>query len=98
MAFRGGQIDEAAFAQHINPAAVAQGELLDKLARLSPRRSDVAQRLEIDLHVEVPGVAKDGAVLQLLEMIPRDYVLVAREGDKQVADGSRLPHGHHAES
>ena len=50
----------------------------------------LAQRLQVDLDVEVPGVADDRAVLQRLEMVARDHVLVAGHGDEDVADLGRF--------
>ena len=58
----------------------------------------LAERFEIDLDVEVAGVAEDRAILQLFEMIAGDDALVAGKRDEQVADGGGLRHGHHAEA
>ena len=87
MPFGGGKVDQAAFGQHVQPAPVAERILFHELARLPVRRADLGQRFQIDLHIEVPGVAEDRAVLHALEMIARDHVLVAGHGDENVADG-----------
>ena len=98
MPFGGGQVDQAALAQNIDAAAVAQRELLDELARRAARRRRFAQRFQIDLDVEVARVAEDRAVLHLVEVVLGDDVLVARQGDEEVADDGGFVHGHHAEA
>src|ERR1043166_2131510 len=98
MPFGSRQVNETAFAQHVDLTAIAESELLHEFASLAPRRCQTAHRLQVDLDVEVPGIAQNRAVLQVLEMITRDYVLVARDGDKNVPDLGRIHHRHDAEA
>src|ERR1022692_2726626 len=81
---------------HVEPTPVAERILFHELARLAVRRTDFGQRLQIDLHIEVSRVAKDGAVLHALEVIARDDVLIARDGHEDVADDGGFRHGHDA--
>ena len=98
MPLGGGQIDQPALAQHIYAPPVPQGELFDILADLAPGRRHLAQRFEVDLDIEVAGVADDGAALDVLEVLARDHALIAGEGHKQVADRGRFEHRHDAEA
>ena len=93
MPFGGREIDQAAVGQHVQLAPVAERILFHELARLPVGRTDLGQRLQIDLHVEVSRVAEDGAVLHALEVIARDYVFVARDGHEDVADHGGFSHG-----
>src|SRR5207244_4346711 len=58
----------------------------------------VLQGGEIEFHVEVPGVADDGAVLHGDEVLAADDVLVAGDGDKHIADLGGLGHWHDRET
>src|SRR5260221_724987 len=98
MPFGGGQIDQAAFAQNIDPATVTQRELFDKLACRTAGGSNFAQRFQIDLDIKVAPVAQDRAVLHFVEVVFGDYVLIACECNENVADSGGLGHSHHAET
>ena len=66
MAFGGGEIDEAAFAEQINLAAVLHGVFVDEGARGFLAAGKLFERGDIDLHVEVAGVADHRAIFHAL--------------------------------
>src|SRR5436309_1039222 len=57
-----------------------------------------AQHLDIDLHVEVAGVANNRSALHFLEVLAADHALVARDGDVNVTFLHRFSHRHHSEA
>ena len=62
VAFGGGQVDQAAFAEQIDLPPVGQGVLLDEGAHLARRRDGhLFQRRDVDLDVEMAGVGDDRA-------------------------------------
>ena len=63
MALGGGEVDEPAVGEQVDPAAVRERELLDELARLARLGRERAQRRDLDLDVEVARVGEDRAVL-----------------------------------
>ena len=82
-----------------------------RFRRRSPRsyccdeRQDVAdldgrgaQRVEVDLDVEVPGVGQDRAVLHALEVLAAQDRARAGDGDEDVAARRRLQRGHDLEA
>src|SRR5438552_3974562 len=96
MALGGGQVDETAFAQQINLAAIFHRIFFDELARGTAGRSHLLQRGDINLHVEVPGVGDHGAVFHHVEMLFVEHVLIAGNGDEDIADLGSFAHGHDA--
>src|SRR5690242_13722371 len=96
MSFGGSQVDEAAFTEHVEFAAVAERIFVDELTGLPAGGGHTAQGFQVDFNVEMPRVAQDGAVLHALEMIARDYMLVAGDSDEDVADGGGVAHRHDA--
>jgi hypothetical protein len=50
----GGQVDQAAVAEQVDPAAVLETELLDELADRTPFAREPLERRDVDLDVEVP--------------------------------------------
>ena len=77
---------------------VLQPELVDELADHPPRPRPLRERRDVDLDVEVAGVADDRAVLHDREVLVRDDVLVAGHGDEDVADLGGLGHRHDPEA
>ena len=61
MAGGAAQIDQPSLGQHDQPLAVGKDDLIGLRLDLLPRV--VAQRLDLDLAVEMADVADDGAVL-----------------------------------
>jgi hypothetical protein len=49
---------------------------------------EIAQRLDLDLGVEVADIADDGVVLHRAHMVDGDDVLVAGRGDEDVGFGA----------
>ena len=94
----GGEVDEPALGEQVDLAAVGERELLDELPRLAGVGRKRAERRDVDLDVEVPGVGEDRAVLEALHVLARDDVLVAGRRDEDVAHLGRLRHRHHLEA
>src|SRR2546427_9308945 len=86
------QVHEPAFAQQVDPPAVRQEELLYALADHLASAGEPLQRWDVDLHIEVAGVAHDGAVLHDREMLLADHLQIAGDGDEEVADPRGLLH------
>ena len=82
-------------ASRIDAPAVGHRELLDEVPGLPRRDGERLQRGDVDLDVEVPGVADDRAVLHHGEVIVGDHVLVAGGGAEDVTDRRGLRHRHH---
>src|SRR5919197_4285397 len=70
MPLRRRQVDEAPFAEHEYAATAAELEFLDERPHDLAAVRQLGERLEVDLDVEVAGVAYDGAVLQACEVLP----------------------------
>ena len=96
VALGGSQVDEAAFAEHVDPAVVLQGVLFDELPDLPLLLRDPPQSVKVQLDVEVTRVGDDGAVLHHEEMFPADHVDVPRERAEEIPDLRRLVDGHDA--
>ena len=77
------EIDQPPLGQHDQPLAVRKDDLVDLRLDLLP--GIVAQRLDLDLAVEMADVADDGAVLHVPHVVDRDHVDVAGRGDEDVA-------------
>ena len=98
MALGGGEIDEPAVADEVEPPAVGQRELVDERARLAGLDGEVAERPDLDLDVEVARVGEDRTVLHALDVRPRDDVLVARRRAEDVAERGGPVHRHDLEA
>jgi hypothetical protein len=77
------QIDQPALGQDDQPLAVGKDDLVDLRLDLLP--GVVAQRVDLDLAVEVADVADNGAILDVPHVDDRDHIDVAGRGDKDVA-------------
>src|SRR5512143_2230787 len=95
MALGRGEVDQSSLAQDVDLSAITHGELFDELTDLAPFLLHLVERLEVDLDVEVAGVADDGAVLHHPEVLLADHLDVAGHGNEDVADPGGFGHGHH---
>ena len=86
MPFGGREVDEPALADQVDAASVRELELLDLGTRLACGNSELAQRRDLDLDVEVAGVGEDRPVLQPLDGRAGDDVLVSGRRAEDVAD------------
>jgi hypothetical protein len=77
------QIDQPALGQDDQPLAVGKDDLV--YLRLDLLPGVVAQRVDLDLAVEVADVAENGAILDMPHVDDRDHIYVAGRGDKDVA-------------
>ena len=98
MTFRGGEIYEAAFAEQVNLAAAFQRVFIHERANFALAAGQFFERGDINFHVEVAGVADDGAGLHGFEMLVANDALVAGNSDVHVAFFHGFGHGHHAEA
>ncbi len=98
MPLGGGQVDQAPLAEHVDPPAVLQRELVHERPDGPPAARHRAERRQVDLDVEVAGVRQDRAVLQPAEVVARQDRGVAGDGDEDVAHLRRPGHRHHLEA
>src|SRR5271165_3380896 len=98
MAFGGGQVDEAAFAQQVDLASVFQRVLFDEGAGGALGGRHVLQRGNVDFDVEVAGIRNNGSVLHQREVIFGEDALVAGDGAEHVAELGGFVHAHDAEA
>src|ERR1017187_5003180 len=96
MSFGRSEVDQTAFAQQVDLAAVLQRILLDEIARGALRRRHLLQRGNVDLDIEVAGIGNDGSVLHGVKVFLAQNALVAGDGAEDVADLGGFVHAHHA--
>src|SRR5579863_6078433 len=86
MSFGRREVDEPALTQDEHTLST-HDELFDELPhRPAGTIRNVGETRQVELHVEVAGVAHDGAVLHRAEMLLPDHVHVAGERAEDVAD------------
>src|ERR1700754_1829023 len=95
MAFSAGEIDEAAFAEEVDLAAVLQRGLLPGVARGAFAGRQSLQRRDVDLDVEVARVRNDSAILHQFEVFAAQNALVAGDGAKNIPELGGFFHRHH---
>ena len=78
------------------PSASVNSSTNSRIGRRAAR--ELLERRDVDLDVEVAGVADDGAVLHRAEVLVAQDALVAGDRDEDVAERRRLLHRHHAEA
>src|SRR5437870_360721 len=98
MAFGGSQVDETAFAQKVDLAAIFERVLFDEIASGTLGGSHPLKRRNVDLDVEVPGIRNDRAILHHFEMLPSEHALIAGHSTEHIANGGGLGHRHYAEA
>src|SRR6266850_2479275 len=95
VSLRGGEIDQAAFAEQGDAAAVGELVLVEESAD-GPPLAVLLQPLDVDLDVEVAAVRDDGAILHAREVLAREDAGVAGHRAEEVADRGGLERGHDA--
>ena len=98
MALGGGEVDEAALAEQVDPLAALPRVLVHERLDRPLALRDRAQAGDVQLHVEVAAVADDGSVGHGPEVLLPDDALVAGHGDEDLADLRGLGHAHHLEA
>src|SRR5467141_3627970 len=98
MSLGGGEIDEAAFCEEIDFAAVLHLKFVDHGADFALTAGQLLERGNVNLHVEVAGVADNRSALHFFEMLAADDILVSGHGDINVTFLHGFGHGHHAEA
>src|SRR5579871_885153 len=96
MSFGCAQVHQAAIGEQIDVSAIIQGVFFDKIAYLALADRQRLNRGDVDLVIEVAGVGKNRAVLQMRDLLFVDDVEVAGSGHENVADLRRLDERHHA--
>ena len=87
VAVGGGEVDQAAFAEDVEPSAVGLDVFVDEFADLvDVGFGHFREVVEGEFDVEVAGVADHRAVLHDGEVLAADDVDVAGDGDEKVAD------------
>ena len=94
MALGAGEVHQAALGQDDDLAAVFEGVLVNQRLELDLGDGVLLEPHEVDLAVEVTGVAQDGAVLHVLEGGGVDDLAVAGDGHPDVGDLGGLGGGH----
>ena len=89
-----GQVHQPPFAEQGDSLAALQRELLHAGPNHAPLAAELLQRRDVQLHIEMAGVADDGAVFHRREMLAADHLQVAGDGDEEVADLGGLLHRH----
>src|SRR5712672_570881 len=98
MAFGGGKIDEAPFGEQIDLAAILHLVFIHHRTHFALASGQFFQSRDINLDVEVAGVADDRSALHFLEVLAANDALVARHGDINVTFLHGFGHGHDAEA
>src|SRR6266850_4103900 len=98
MPFGGGEVYEATFAEQVHLAAVFQFVLVHERANFTLAAGQLFQRWDVNLDVEVAGVAHNRPALHFFEMLGANHALVAGYGDENVAFLHRFGHRHDAEA
>src|SRR5271156_3903460 len=98
MAFGGGEVDQAAFGDEVNLAAVLEQEFIDQRTNFLLAGGKSFERRNFDFDVEVAGVTYDGSALHDFEVLAANDVLVAGYGDEDIAFFGGVDHGHDAEA
>src|SRR6266849_5714101 len=98
MAFGGGKVHKAAFDQQVNFAATLEFVFIHKRANFTLAAGEFFQRGDVNLDVEVAGVAHNRPALHFFEMLGANHALVAGHGDENVAFLHRFGHRHDAEA
>src|SRR5439155_19655690 len=86
VSLRGRQIDQAALAEQGDAVPVGKLVLVQESADRAPA-AVLLQPLDVDLHVEMPAVRDDGAVLHAREVLAGEDPGIARHRAEEVADG-----------
>ena len=97
MSVPGGKVHKPAFRYDVNLTAIREIIFLNILSRRLLTNSKLLELGDIHLAVEVTGVAADRSVLHRKEMLLRDDIVAARDGDEYVAFRSGLSHTHNLE-
>ena len=98
MTFSRCQVDQATFAQQVDPAVILHDVLLDEGSNQALFLAHFFEFWDVDLHIEVTRVGYDGTILHHLKMLLINHIHVARHGDEDVANFCRFAHFEHPEA
>src|SRR5216684_7260141 len=98
MAFGAGEVYEAAFAEQVDFAAILEFVFIHKGANFTLAAGELFERGDVNLDIEVAGVAHNRPALHFFEMLGANHALVAGHGDENVAFLHRFSHRHDAEA
>ena len=94
MAIAGSEVNQAAFSQEVQDAAISQFIAFNIVTGFEMAYSQIVQVVFIDFYVEMTGIGQDDAVVHLFQMFLADDVFVACKGNKNIAHFSSFFHGH----
>src|SRR3989475_9414643 len=98
MAFGGGEVHKAAFAQQVDFAAILEFVFIHKGTNFTLAAGELLEGGDVNLDIEVDGVAHNRPALHFFEMLGANHALVAGHGDENVAFLHRFGHRHDAEA
>src|SRR5437879_4353023 len=98
MAFGGGEVHKAAFAQQVDFAAILEFVFIHKGTNFTLAAGELLEGGDVNLDIEVAGVAHNRPALHFFEMLGANHALVAGYGDENVAFLHRFGHRHDAEA
>src|SRR6266404_441187 len=98
MAFGGGEVHKAAFAQQVDFAAILEFVFIHKGTNFTLAAGELLEGGDVNLDIEVAGVAHNRPALHFFEMLGANHALVAGHGDENVAFLHRFGHRHDAEA
>src|SRR5712692_3619097 len=98
MPFGRGKVNETSFGEQVDLAAVLHLIFVHHWAHFALAGGQLLERRNVNLYVEVAGVANNRSTLHFLEMLSADDALVSGHGDVDVAFLDRFSHRHYAEA
>src|SRR5260370_39783237 len=98
MSFGRGKIDETPLCEQVHLAAVPQLKFVHHRADFALAAGHFFQRRDVNLHIEVAGIAHNRSALHFFKVFAADDVLVSRHSDVNVAFLHGFGHGHYAEA
>src|SRR5467141_2422995 len=98
MAFGGGEVHKAAYAQQVDFAAILEFVFIHKGTNFTLAAGELLEGGDVNLDIEVAGVAHNRAALHFFEMLGANHALVSGHSDENIAFLHRFRHRHHAEA
>ena len=98
MAFRGRQINQAALAQHIDPAAVFQHKFFHKGPNNPARFRNALQSHQIQFDVKMTGIGHNSPIFHDQKVFFADDINIAGKRAEKITDPRGFADRHHAKS
>ena len=94
MSVAAGQINQASLSQNVDPAVSLQAVAHDIRAHFPGLQRVLSEPCHVHFHIEVSGVAEDGAVLHPFKIFAVDHPAAAGYRDEEIPDFRGLLHRH----